>query len=404
MLDPEEAWRRLAGRLEPQPAALVTRLDALGRVLATSLDATLDVPPSDVSAMDGFAVGPDSQAATALPVRLVVAAGDPPGAVLEPGTAARIMTGAPVPAGADRVVPIEDTRPGSTEVVLVEPGEPAQHIRRRGEVAATGGALLPAGHLVTPGTLSLLATHGYGRVAVVGRPRLAFLTTGSELVAPDEDPGPGQIRDSHRDFFVAAGRQLGLEVEILGIAPDRRDALGEKIAIGMRAGVLVLSGGVSMGDFDLVEGVLEEHGAEILFDAVAIQPGKPMVAARHPGGWVFALPGNPASAMVTFWLLVRPALRRMMGFEDGYWFGALRAELDGALPATKARALFLPCEVGFADGRLRARPVVPLGSHDVAAYARGTALLRVPARQPARSAGGECEILPLVEWPVALPR
>ena len=170
------------------------------------------------------------------------------------------------------------------------------------------------------------------------------------------------------------------------------------IAEGLRFDVTLVSGGVSMGEFDLVEGMLAELGCEVLFDALAIQPGKPMVAAVHAGGLVFALPGNPASAMVCFWLLVRPALRRLGGLPDAFWRDALRGTLSAPLPAARDRDRFLPAIVRFEGGELRVEPVVPLGSHDLAAYARGTALVRVPAGSPARSAGEPCTILPLANW------
>jgi molybdopterin molybdotransferase len=259
--------------------------------------------------------------------------------------------------------------------------------------------LLDRGQLLGPGALALLASHGVDEIEAHGRPSLASITTGNEVVAPSREPGAGQIRDSHTDFLLAATSQLGLSLEPLGIAPDEPSALRRLVAAGLRRDVLLLSGGVSMGEFDLVEGVLGEHGCEALFDAVAIQPGKPMVAAVHPGGWVFALPGNPASAMVCFWLFVRPALRRMLGFDDGFWRGALPATAAAPLPAAKGRDLFLPGEVGLdARAGIRVRVVEPQGSHDVAAYARGTVLVRVPKGTPEQPAGSRCEVLPLVEW------
>ena len=403
MVSPENAWSRIAQRLGPVERETVPADEALGRVLADAVLATLDVPPSDVSAMDGFAIDGAVAAGDERPVAGMIAAGDPPGTALAPGRAVRIMTGAPVPAGADRVVPVEltetsdDTAEPRVRFLAPDEGE-GRHIRRRAEIAERGRPILDAGHLVTPGTASQLATHGIASVEVVRAPRVAFLTTGSEIVDPASEPGPGQIRDSHSAFFRAACAQLGLAARSLGIAADRLEVLRAKVDEGLRSDVLLLSGGVSMGELDLVEDVLGELGCEVLVDAVAVQPGKPMVAARHERGWVFALPGNPASAMVTFWLFVRPALRRMMGLDDAFWHGALAARLDATLPAAKKRDLFLPAHVRFEDGEIHARPVVPLGSHDVASYAHGTALVRVPAESPERTTGERCEILPLVEW------
>jgi molybdopterin molybdotransferase len=406
LLSPEEAWTRIAERLGRCEIETLPIDAARGRVLAGEVLATLDVPPSDVSAMDGFAIRGAVAAGDELPIDGRIAAGDRPGARLAPGAAVRIMTGAPVPEGADRIVPVELTEtvssaPGESRVRFLAADEGAgRHVRRRGEIAERGLAILAPGHLVTPGTASQLAAHGIATVAVARAPRVAFLTTGSEIVDPASEPGPGQIRDSHSAFFRAACAQLGLECRSLGIAADQLPVLRPKIEDGLRSDVLLLSGGVSMGELDLVEGVLGDLGCEVLVDAVAIQPGKPVVAARHARGWVFALPGNPASAMVTFWLFVRPALRRMMGLEDAFWHGAVRARLDAPLPAAKRRDLFLPAHVRFEAGAVHARPLAPLGSHDVASYAHGTALARVPAHSAAREAGDDCEILPLVEWPV----
>jgi molybdopterin molybdotransferase len=235
-------------------------------------------------------------------------------------------------------------------------------------------------------------------VPVVRAPRVAILTTGDEVVPPDATPAPGQLRDSHTDFLLAACASAGAVPHSLGIARDDAAALREKLAAGLESDVLIVSGGVSMGEFDLVEPVLAELGAEPLFDAVAIQPGKPMVAATHRRGLLFALPGNPASAMVCFWLLVRPALRRLLGLDDGFWRDALEGRLVGPLPATRDRDRILPARVRFDRGHLLVEPLLPVGSHDLAAYARGTALVRVEAGSPARKAGDPCSILPLANW------
>jgi molybdopterin molybdotransferase len=412
MIRPEEAWRRLVPHLDPLPAERVARRAARGRVLAGPLAATVDVPAADVSAMDGFALAAPVADGDRLPVAGTVAAGDPPGAELPAGAALAIMTGAPVPAGADRVVPVEDTAPepaagggGAERVVLHRAGEPGANIRRRGEVVRAGDRILPAGALLSPGALALAAAHGHGELPVHRRPRVAVLTTGDEVVPADREPGPGQLRDSHTDFLLAAGAALGLEVDPLGIAPDREDELGRLIAGGLGHDVLLLCGGVSAGEFDFVEGVLGRLGCRLLFDAVAVQPGKPLVAAvqeagaaehgGRPGGLVFGLPGNPASVMVAFWTLVRPALRRLMGHPDGYLSGELEGELAGPAPRAKGRDRFVPAEVETRDGRLLVTPVPERGSHDVAAYGRGTALLRIPAGSAPAAPGGRCRVLPI---------
>ena len=405
-ISPEEAWERIAARLSPLAGERAPRREAAGRVLAEALAATVDVPAADVSAMDGYALAGEVTPGERRPVIATIAAGDPPGLALPAGKAARIMTGAPMPLGADRVVPVEATRAVPLETVremaveLLAAAARGEHIRRRGEVLRAGEPLLPAGSLLTPGALALVATHGYAEVPVHRAPAVAVLPTGDEVVPPERVPGPGQLRDSHTDFLLAAGGTLGLRFTALGIAPDRPEELTARVAAGMAAAdVLLICGGVSMGEFDLVEGALERLGCRRHFDAVAIQPGKPLVFATHPGGVVFGLPGNPASVMVGFWLFVRPALALLAGRADAWWRPSVPATLEAPLPgAAAARDRFLPAEVSWGaapGGGPLVRPLPPKGSHDLAAYARGTALVRVRAGAPPAPAGARCEILPL---------
>ena len=398
MLTPEEAWDLIERELEPLPAESTPRTAASGRILASDLAATADMPPADVSAMDGYVCAGDVAAGTSLPVVATVAAGSPLDLRLEPGQAAKIMTGAVVPAGGDRVIPVEATDGGDESVVFHAAPEAGAHIRRGGEVVRAGAPLLSAGTLLTPGAVSLLASHGYASVPAIATPRVAVMTTGDELVPPERQPGAGQLRDSNTAFLLAAGGVSGLDFTSLGIASDDPGDLRRRIAEGLRSDVLLLCGGVSMGEFDLVEDVLAELGCRQLFDRVAIQPGKPVVAAVHDRGWVFGLPGNPASVMVTYWLFARPLIDRLRGLPGGFWHGALEATLDAPLPPGKSLDRFLPAEVTFADGAVRARPFPPQGSHDVVSYGCGTALVRIrPGAEPA-TAGESCEILPLAHW------
>ncbi len=408
MLHPDEAWQRIAEHCAPLPAETVPRRDAAGRVLADTLHATVDVPAHDVSAMDGFALAGPVPPGEPRQVTAMIAAGDPPGFELVSPDIVRIMTGAPIPRGADRVIPVEASnvrserggRGGSrTTVTFRAEAGPGDHIRRRGEVVRAGEPLLPAGALVTPGALALLATHGFTVLPVHRVPTVAVLTTGDEVVPPEAEPAPGQLRDSHTDFLLAAGASLGLRFEPLGIAPDRVDELKRRVAEGLRSDVLLLCGGVSMGELDLTEGVLASFGCQAHFDAVSMQPGKPLVFATRPSdagaGIVFGLPGNPASVMVSFWLFVRPALRRLLGFADGWWQGALAGTLAAPLPGAGGRDRFLSAGVEARDGILRVTPYPSKGSHDLAAYARGTALVRVRAGSAPASVGTSCEVLPI---------
>jgi molybdopterin molybdotransferase len=400
MISPHEAWTRIAHEIELLEAVRVGRREASGHVLTETLAATTNIPAHDVSAMDGYALADAPQPGVSMPISDTVAAGDPPGVRIDVSTAIRIMTGAPVPFGADRVIPVELSESTDDRVAFVKAGSPGDHIRREGEVLLEGQQILPRGALLTPGALSLLATHGYSTVSVYRRPSVAILATGDEVVSPDRDPAPGQLRDSHTDFLLAAGQQLGLETDALGIAADRPESIRQKVEKGLNRDVLLICGGVSMGEFDLVEGVLANLGCRVLFDSVAIQPGKPLVAARHPNGWIFGLPGNPASVMVGFWLFVRPLIRRLQGLEDGFWQGALTGLLAGELPAAKGRDRFLSAQVSLLEGQPRVRPLLSKGSHDVAAFGQGTGLVRIPANSPTARAGEACEFLPLIDWPI----
>ncbi|HXT19147.1 MAG TPA: gephyrin-like molybdotransferase Glp [Thermoanaerobaculia bacterium] len=404
MISIETAWERLVAHLAPLPARRVALAEAAGRVLAEEVRASVDVPFADVSAMDGYALAGDAEAGSRLPVVGLIAAGEMAATALPTGVAMRIMTGAPLPQGGDRVVPVEETDGGREEVVVRVPPPAGAHVRRRGEIHRAGDALLAAGDRLTPGALSLLAAHGAVEVAVHRPPRVALLVTGNEVVAPERTPGPGQLRDSHSAFVDAAARAAGAEVLHLGIARDEPDDLRARLARGLDADLLLATGGVSRGELDFVEPVLVELGFRALFDAVAIQPGKPVAAAvreREDAAPLVAigLPGNPASAMVCFWLFARPALRRLQGIADEPWSAALTGILDAPLPGAGKRDRLLPARLLLRDGELHVEPQIARGSHDVAAFARGSGLVRVRAGSPPLPAGAACSVLTLgADW------
>jgi len=405
VISPDEAWERLAAHLDALPARRTALGDAAGRVLAQGVRAAVDVPFADVSAMDGYALGGKVEAGASVPVLGRVAAGENAEFVVSHGSAVRIMTGAAMPPGADRIVPIEETDGGRETVVVRVPPSAGAHVRRRGEIHRAGDPLLPAGHRLTPGALALLATNGIGEVAVHAAPRVALLVTGDEVVPPEATPGPGQLRDSHTAFVSAAAAAAGAELVHLGIARDDPADLRARLARGLDADLLLATGGVSRGELDFVEPVLSELGFRPLFDAIAIQPGKPLAALvlerAAPARPLLAigLPGNPASAMVCFWLFVRPALRRLLGIEDGFWAGALNGKLTAAAPGANKRDRFLPAKLEAHDGKLRVTPISPRGSHDLTAFAQGTGLLRIPAGSSPGEAGDRCSVLPLhADW------
>lgn len=235
MLSPDQAWQRLLPHLEPRPPERIPRQQSPGRVLAGTVAATTDVPATDVSAMDGYALAGTLEAGARLPVTGTVAAGDPPGRQLAAGAAVRIMTGGTVPDGADRVVPVEATDGGEEAVVIDRPPASGAHIRRRGEVVRSGETMLAARQALTSHALALLASQGVETVDVYARPRVAFLSTGNEVVPADVEPGPGQLRDSHSAFLAAECAALGVPFTPLGIAPDDPESLRRQLRAGLAA-------------------------------------------------------------------------------------------------------------------------------------------------------------------------
>lgn len=423
MLNVEQAWDRIRGELEALPAERVALADAAGRVLAETLMATTAVPQANVSAMDGYALAGPTAADAQLSVAGTIAAGPAPTAPHPgPGHALRIMTGAVLPVGADRVLPVELATEEAASIAPIDSADPLRHsphasrdrlvrtrstvtagahVRWRAEVLAPGDPLLTAGHHLGPAALGLLASQGITEVSVVGRPRIALLATGDEVVPANSLPGPGELRDSHTAFLAAACAEIGLPTTSLGIAPDEPRTLREALARGLgEAEVLLVCGGVSMGMFDLVEGLLAELGVEILVDSVAIQPGKPLVIGRRraaQGGprWVFGLPGNPASVMTCTYLFVRPALRILAGQQAAPWDDGLPGRLAGSLPPTGPRERFFPARRRRHAGELWLTPLVGRGSHDLLSFARADALLRQPAHSPAAGQGSPCSWIDL---------
>jgi len=323
----EQAREMVFARLHTMPAEEVSLLDALGRVLAEDATSDIDVSPFDNSAMDGFAVraadlaGASVESPVALAVIAHIGAGDDvAGIEVASGQAARIMTGAAVPRGADSIVMVERTHQldgdggiGSTVAFEIEP-RLGEHVRKRGEEVRAGDVVIEAGDLLGPAAIGLLASTGHATVLVYRRPRVAVLSTGSELVEVDVVPGPGKIRNSN-SYSIAA------QILAAGAIPVRYPIVFDDVEATRQAFVtaseecdfIVTSGGVSVGDFDYVKPVLEELG-ELAFAKVKMRPGNPQTLGSIRGVPFFGLPGNPTSTYVGFEIFVRPALRRMMGF------------------------------------------------------------------------------------------
>lgn len=385
MIEVADARAVVLRACQPLAAAPTPLADALGRVLAEDVRADLDSPPFTKSLMDGYAV----RAADGLNLRLtaVVAAGDPPGAAVGPGEAVRIFTGAPLPDGADAVVMVEKTEPAEPkigeQVRLTEPVKPGQNVLPRGREMRAGDVVVPAGTAITPATVGLLAGVGRAMVSTVRAPRVAVLATGSELVEADATPGPGQIRNSNGPMLVAQAARSGAVPRYLGIGRDDADALAAMVRDGLEnADVLILAGGVSVGAFDLVPGVLRELGVEAHFHKVRMKPGKPLLFGTRGSTLVFGLPGNPVSSFVCFELFVRPALRALAGHRDP---GPATATLPLSEPlaAKNDRPTFHPAKL---EGTA-VRPLPWFGSADLRAILSADALLALPPGELLYEAG-----------------
>ncbi|HEX9023035.1 MAG TPA: gephyrin-like molybdotransferase Glp [Geobacteraceae bacterium] len=319
MLSFQQARQTILENTPSLGAELVSLADAGGRVLAEHACAPWDMPLWDNSAMDGYAVRAADCAQP--PCRLTVtgyipAGGRAEGVALDPGCAIRIMTGAPLPAGADAVVPVEETEETSGEQVTIGAAvNGRQHIRFRGEDVLAGERVIAAGTVIRPPEVSMLASFGRALVPVYRRPVVAVLSTGDELIEVGRTPGPGEIVNSNTLALAAAVREAGAIPRIIGIARDNRESHREKLAEGLLADAFVTSAGVSAGDRDLVRIVLEELGVKQIFWKVGIKPGKPTAFGLKDGIPVFSLPGNPVSSLITFEEFVRPALLRMMGHQ-----------------------------------------------------------------------------------------
>jgi molybdopterin molybdotransferase len=309
-----EARSIILENIAPLGSERVMLSQAVGRLLAEDIIAPWDIPLWDNSAMDGFAVrSVDCSPGTILPVTGFLPAGESGTAPLAAGSAIRIMTGAPIPPGVDAVIPIEETDPADDRVTLIEPVKAGQHIRYRGEDVAGGETVIPAGTLIRPAEISMLASCSRLLVPVHRRPRVAIVSTGDELVEPGDPLAPGQIINSNTLALAAAVQEAGAEPVIVGIARDDLASHREKLLEGLQADVLITSAGVSAGDRDRVRDVLGELGVKQLFWKVDIKPGRPTAFGIRDGKPVFSLPGNPVASLVTFELFVRPALLRMMG-------------------------------------------------------------------------------------------
>ena len=397
LIEPLEARRLVLERATPLGAEPVPLRAALGRVLAADVESAHPVPGFDNSSMDGFAVRAVDTvgASAAAPVALHLAdesrAGRPAQSSLDRGQAIAISTGAMVPDGADSVVRLEDTitRNGRVEVsVEVEPGN---NVRRSGDDIKPGAPVLRRGTTIGAAELGVLASVGTGEVSCARRPRTRVLTTGDELLEPGEAMRPGGVRNSNAYSIPALALGAGADVVAVETVRDDPAATQTAIEAALQGDVAVISGGVSVGEHDHVKAALDALAVEQVFWRVALKPGKPTWFGMAPGGaLVFGLPGNPVSAMVTFLLFVRPAIRALLG--AGQSAERVFAILDENLPKPPGRAHAVRCSLELRDDGWHARPTGDQDSHVLTSMLGADALAIVPTEGDAPLAGERVEI------------
>jgi molybdopterin molybdotransferase len=371
-------------------------------VLVEDVHSTFPLPPFDNSAMDGYAVraediaGASETSPVVLPVVGDVAAGSTSPYTVQPGLCVRIMTGAPMPPGANAVVPVEDTDGGIAQVAIMRATAVGRSVRIAGEDAESGTKVLAAGTHLGATQLGLLAAIGRDRVVVRPRPRVVVLSTGSELVEPGQPLNRGQIPDANSALLTAAALEAGAIAYRVGIVPDEPGLLADTLEDQLiRADVIVTSGGVSVGAYDVVKEVLSRVGT-VRFDRVAMQPGMPQGFGTIGPDRVpfFGLPGNPVSSYVSFEVFVRPALRRMLGVEP-IMRPIVRARVSEPLRSPPGRRSYLRAWIAVEQGAYTVRPVGGAGSHLIASLAAANALIVVPEGVTEVDAGSAVSVLML---------
>lgn len=417
MISVDEALEKILSHFEALEPERKPVLECLGQVLAEDICSTIDVPPLDNSAMDGYALrAEDTRGATDSSPRYLnvvaeVAAGSLPSAEVGVGTAIRIMTGAPLPRGADTVVPFEDTDEVSRRLSGADLSQVGIHcevskgrnVRRRGEDICRGDLVLTDGKLLRPQEIGLLASLGLSTARVIRRPIVAILATGDELTAVEQPLSPGKIYDSNTYTVAAEVSRYGGIPRILGIGRDSVDSLTEKIELSLDADMLITSGGVSKGDYDMVKNVLAERG-DIDFWTVRMKPGKPLAFGTMAGSKEergrrvphLGLPGNPVSSMITFEQFARPAILKMLGCVN-LAKPSVRAVVDSDIPNRDGRRMFVRVNVIERNGSYYASLTGPQGSGILTSMVRANGLAVIPESRELVRAGDTIDVQ-MLDW------
>jgi len=392
MISVEAALEKILSHIQPLGFEKVSLLEAQGRVIAEDIYASRDIPPLDNSAMDGYAVRSEDiqQASSGHSVRLEIIEDLPAGSVsrktVGKGEAIRIMTGAPIPRGADTVVQVEDTAKEDRYTQIFRAVPSGENIRRAGEDVGKGDRVISKGDFVRPAEVGMLASVGRSFVSVYQRPQVAILCTGEELVDVDGELEEGKIVSSNSYTLAAQVKDAGAIPLQLGIARDRKEDIEQKLRQGIRADVLISSAGISVGDYDLVKDVLKDLGMEMVFWKVAMKPGKPLAFGTIGGKPAFGLPGNPVSSMVSFEQFVRPSLLKMMGYQQ-LFRPTIEAILKEDIRKEPGRRHYMRAVVSFERDRYFVTTTGAQGSGMLISMVKANGLVIIPENQEKVRAG-----------------
>ena len=397
MIQVQDAREQILSKIKVKGVEKVSLDQALGRVLAEDIISRVNNPPLDNSAMDGYAlIAQDIVTATPeSPIKLEVveeiAAGYSAKGTLKPGQAMRIMTGAPVPSGANAVLMQEDTEKDGNFILCMDKADDQENIRKAGEDVKVGETVLKKGITLNPAHIGMMAVVGRSQIAVSQRPTVAILSTGDEIMELDETPEGPQIFNSNGHMLAAQIKSAGGIPFYLGIAKDTEKDLMEKFTWALKADIVVSSGGVSVGDYDLVKASLQKMGQEMLFWKVAMKPGKPLAFGRIGETPIFGLPGNPVSSFVSFEQFVRPSLRKVQGCAD-LTHKTVQAKLTRTINKKPGRLHFLSSMVSWADGEYTVTPAGEQGSGILKSAANANGLLIFPLESSEIQQGQEVAV------------